>query len=51
LGHADESLESSFKRRSGKNFRIVAHDFAPPDQPDSSPSDAHRGTIDTLEVN
>jgi hypothetical protein len=30
LGHADEGLETSFKRWGGKNFRIVAHDFAPP---------------------
>jgi hypothetical protein len=30
LGQADEGLESSFKPRGGKNFRIVAHDFTPP---------------------
>jgi hypothetical protein len=48
LGHADESLESSFKLRSGKNFRIVAHEFAPPWQVlESSPSDARPGTNDT----
>ena len=30
LGHANESLESRFERWGGEDFRIVAHDFAPP---------------------
>jgi hypothetical protein len=48
LGHANEGLKSRLKRRSGKNFRMVPHSFAPRLQIlESTSSDASPATNDT----
>ncbi len=50
LGHADKRFVPHGKGRRCEDFQVVVHSGAPPRQADSNPSDASRGTIDTISL-